>query len=359
MKSFIAVFLITTTFCIAQQRILVSPNNEVIKLEKGESAIEIINQQIEKNSGNHECPTGYWDFPYYTFGNQPDVPQLIYYQSIKQKDFISTWYTVPASGTIDTIFFFMGDLIGARDSCVWITIEQSKIFHSFGPGHTPYPPACIPWGYYISTYSPSGITPFLEWATDTTWISTIGESFPPSQSPAGWQLFGQGVGLGVTARPGINVVNIAGTGLAPILNRGESMLISMRAHGLWSLWEEKITQFGMIKNDFISDTLPSRAWVFYNRPDSLLCGYSNPPKGWWAISNNLPLIWYKMSAKTNIPPYIQRLEGGDVTHTLYSYSQVVTYEIYDCDHEFADSSGVASAFIQWAKAETYGIEFIQ
>jgi len=158
------------------------------------------------------------------FGVATDPPDT--FVNLYHKDLIGTWFVVPYSGTIDTVFFQVGNSVGAYDSILFIRIHHSNIEPGVGPGYS-YPDPPTKWGYRINTYdADQGISPYIEEATDTTWYSTID---PPSFDPFGLEIWGYG-GFPTTAHA--NQINFCDLGIfgGPSVTEGEVIFVTLRAN---------------------------------------------------------------------------------------------------------------------------------
>src|SRR5713101_2407592 len=174
-------------FAIAhsQQRLLVSPNSEIIPLKRNERMIAAAKLLRLTNPAATLCGNKF------TFGYPEELfPPNANFGAF-HKDVMGEWFIAPASGTIDTIFWEALGSVGALDSLVSVRIFKSNIYPGRGPGFRPYRPPCGPWGYYPSVYdSDQGITPFKDEATDTQWVSTTRPGDYVSFDPLGKLLWG-------------------------------------------------------------------------------------------------------------------------------------------------------------------------
>ena len=164
MKSYsVLVALLTSYTALSQERILISPQDEVIPLKRGESALQVARHHGLGQRSSGECTD------HFTFGfDEGRFPPNNNFGS-RHKDVVADWFIAPAAGTIDTIFWESLGSVGALDSLVSVRIFKSNIYPGRGPGNAPYPPPCVPWGYYVNDHdSDRHITPFRDEATDTT-----------------------------------------------------------------------------------------------------------------------------------------------------------------------------------------------
>jgi len=191
MKYFIALLVL---LCEAngQQRILVQPNNEIIRLNKSESALSILDKEVTKNK--RDCFSNL-----FRFGYSSDIyPSPAIFNSF-HKDVLGMWFVAPASGTINTLFCYIENVRNYY-SPLSIRIFESNIYPGHGPGFSPYPSPCMNWGYYLDSNDlDNGITPFRDRTTDTQWISTAPNSLT-TFDPLGNELLGDG-GFNIKVNP--------------------------------------------------------------------------------------------------------------------------------------------------------------
>lgn len=199
------------------------------------------------------------------------------------------WFVAPVTGTIDTIFWIMGDSVGAKDSTGYHRIHNSKITTSYGPGVNFDPPP-TPWGHFINTNDQDrGIAAFPDDATPvglSSWTSTI-PSGPETQPPflescCGW-------GFGITLHAGrINALTLLDGGSNLDITAGQNFFLSFRIKGSDVHVDDLPTQFRASHSKI---PYPSHSWTFFEH-DSVL----NPGavKGWWAVGGPNFNIWYSM-----------------------------------------------------------------
>ncbi|MBI4810206.1 MAG: hypothetical protein HY800_01935 [Ignavibacteriales bacterium] len=375
MKKMILFLLLFGQFAFAQQRVLVSPNGDVIRIKKGVSIKTAAEKLMRRapSSISGECTNEF------NFGFPVNVYDATIAHVGYHKDVMGQWFVAKASGTIDTVFWYNNwSEIGAKDSLVYVRIHESFIGPNYGPGIRPgpFPPPCQSWGYWKTTNdADNGVGAFIDDLSpteDTTWYSTIRDtnnSLPDTRPPFGLELFGQGVGLGITHRPGLNQANIEGTGLSPNIIKDDVFFVSFRIHSDnehkvndlptgFASWDGGITTTS-------DENYPSRNWKFYEHDSgpSNCAGdkRENVKRGWVARGNfnsddTLGVaainIWYSMTVTTNVPPIINSVEGGEPHNTFSTANQIITYEIWDCDPESLLRAGVATAIIRWSKATT-------
>ncbi|MBI5477001.1 MAG: hypothetical protein HY964_09745 [Ignavibacteriales bacterium] len=340
MKSIMLILLLCTSSVLAQeviplsdsQRLLLKKNNVIPKREN--NIVKFINGDCTKP----------------VFGFYDPLPNVSGYWGVKQGDVIGTWIVVPADGSIDTVYFHVGQNIGA-DSLVSIRLYNSNIGPHSGPGLPPYPPACTPWGYYFSQH----LNKAVPWKAslypedDTSWHSTVPIE-ENSFSPHRLSIFDMGYVPPVRVKPGINKLDLEGTGFAPDVKKGDVIFIDIQPLGVPS--ESSFTQFYFYEDETKSDSTPASTWIFYNNPipgwpncDTI----SNPPPGWYARSNYQPGIWIHVQTSSNTPPIIKQVVGGDARNTFSTNPISIEYDIYDCNYDTPAVAGVASAFIRWWK----------
>ncbi|MBI4548701.1 MAG: hypothetical protein HY707_12015, partial [Ignavibacteriae bacterium] len=359
MKKILIVLILTTT-AIAQERLLVSPDDEVIPLHQGESAFEVFRQRLLKPSSTVVC-SDQLIFP------PPCPPWSICLPPNNNifgafhKDVMAMRFTAPATGTIDTLYWLMFN-IGALDSVVVIRLFESNIYKGQGPGYPPYHPPCVPWGYYLNSSDlDQWIAPFRDEATDTNWISTYTPSTVQSFDPFGEELWGGG-GFPVRALPNsVKVLPMDVLGYKPTVQRSEEFFITMKVNSPpyhpdpkdsrteWSAHGLKVTP-----NDYY---YPSRVWKFYehDRGPSNCNGFplDSLRRGWYARGgstlDSLDVFvwdwWYSMTLIGNTPPNF--LSVDKLNNTLSTDEREIRAEIEDCNVANPESAGVASAILYY------------
>ena len=123
--------LLLCTMLSAQKKYLVSPNNEVIPLHRGVSAAQAIAQRTGINSPSSASSVCGFRF---TFGYPEDKFPANSNFGAYHKDVMAEWFQLPATGTIDTMFWEVLGSVGALDSVVYIRVHQSRIGPDYGPG---------------------------------------------------------------------------------------------------------------------------------------------------------------------------------------------------------------------------------
>lgn len=365
MKKFLLLFLVlfffVLTFSIngfAQQRILVSPNQEIIPLHNGEGAIHEIMKGMSKSDLKISsiCPGA---FP---FGFAPDQFPPNTQFTAGNGDVIGQWYVAAAPGTIDTIFWCMGGSIESYDSIVNVSVHVSTIGPDYGPGIRPGPfnPPCVPWGYWRSTndsISGLGISPFIELATDTEWISTYIPSSVGSRPPVGAELWSWPIHV----RPGINYAVMRDLQELKV-TKGQKFFISLSPspapYGiiLCPDWPCMTLFTGYAFTAVPGNKFyPSRDWKFYLRPKGPTACWGIPPdsikEGWVARGSEgdstsvfVFNIWYVQHITGNVPPRIEDIHPYITT----TDDQKFDFAVVDCNPAHPESTGVASVVAKWS-----------
>ena len=93
--------LFFSSILVAQKKYLVSPNQEVMPLEPGQSAEKLMNKYMQEKalSASAACGGG----AYFGFDPQHNPPTNRF--GFTHKTTMGEWFVAPASGTIDTFFF--------------------------------------------------------------------------------------------------------------------------------------------------------------------------------------------------------------------------------------------------------------
>ncbi len=367
---FLSALLFVFALCgisTAQQRFVVSPNQEVIPIPPGSSAQELIARRSRPTlPSNIQAPCS----GEAVFGYDPVHFPVDSRFGFSHKDVLGEWFVAPARGTIDTFYFYPNGSISAIDSEVIIRVLKSNLSPGHGPGYD-YPPPCRSWGYWFSSVDQeNSITPFLEDATDTTWHSTIelNGGTKPSFPPAGLSVWGLS-GIPIKLKP--NSINAVPTDLIPggfqikphapsvqdTIDVGEAFFFTLRMNSINELWaypDPMPTEFAASS----SGDFPARDWKFYEH-DSGPTWCSGTPasqikKGWVArgplgpapyTSGSAFSVWYVMTPSTNIPPSIYCSERLD--YTFSTDPRTVTADIVDCDAEQPPRAGVYNQYIRY------------
>ncbi len=261
--------LLVSGLSFAQQRYLVSPNQEVIPITKYDNASDLIkkrqSQSLSKKAPG-DCGTTF------LFGYDRDRYPSDSRFGAYHKDVMAQWYIAKASGEIDTVFWWdLAGENGAKDSLILLRILESKLGPDYGPGvgiHSSYAP-CQSWGYWYNTNdADQGVAAFPEDATDTTWQSTIKAGAPPTRPPWGDELWGFG-GYGKIHRQGLNfVAPRAETNIPLHVTVGQRFVISFIVNSenkhihndvatRWAAWGSD----GPVAST--DEDWPARNWKFY------------------------------------------------------------------------------------------------
>ncbi|TAK57924.1 MAG: T9SS type A sorting domain-containing protein, partial [Bacteroidetes bacterium] len=348
MKRILLFFVIVTSFVSAQQRYLVSPNNEAYPLQPNQPASQMIKQVLanEALQTNDNCSNVTFGFP-----PQEYIPSAVFNSS--QKDIMAMWFVAPATGTIDSIFWIAGEENSAKDSLLYIRVHESKIGPGSGPGYN-FPSGCQYWGYWISSNdNDNGLAAFPEDATDTTWISTINSPYI-SYPPFGDEIWGLG-GYPVISHPNtINSLSLADL-MVPSINKDDWFLISMRVNGVTPISYESATNF-IAFDETRGAPIPSRVWKFYERdnPNAFCGGLSFPKPGWVARGGQTADStsayawnwWYTMTVTSDLAPTIS--QTNELYHTTSLSQREVVVEVEDCNLAQPESAGVASAKLHFS-----------
>ena len=334
-----------------QERYLVSPTDEVVRLNPGDDAQQVIRQQT-RSSATQVC----FDKALYGF----DYWQANDYFGAKRGDVMGEWFVAKATGIIDTIIWVMGGDL-PTDSMVYVRVHRSFIGPDYGPGIRPGPfnPPCQKWGYWVNTNNPDGgTTAFPEEATDTTWHSTIEGSPVPSTPPIGEVLWGTG-GYPVPVHPWQYHYLPMDEFTGPIpVNAGDKFFISFEVRGQGTGW----TRFGGV--DYVAsppnEDYPSRLWKYYaNGGEGSTCGMAfldSVHRGWnarggfsYQDSTNVAVIrlMYTMVYTSNAPPVVYGVVP-EFSATFSTASQPVSAIIWDCNFATPPNAGVAGAGIRYS-----------
>ncbi|MBI3195077.1 MAG: hypothetical protein HYZ34_11530, partial [Ignavibacteriae bacterium] len=106
---------------ITQKRMVVTSDDNIVPLKKGESALNVVTGQTLRSTQTN-C-TGELEFGY----NKSEYPcnnNFIGYH----KDVWGQWFIAPAEGWIDSFYFSMADQNNMLDSTCLISIWKSNIY---------------------------------------------------------------------------------------------------------------------------------------------------------------------------------------------------------------------------------------
>ena len=366
-KMFLLLFFVCQ-IVVAQQRYLITPQQEVIPLTKTRNASHILSKKFHKSVTSTTTPCG----NQFTFGYTEDKFPPSIDHIAHHKDVMGQWYIAKATGTIDSLFWDAGPDTSILDgstlyNVLYIRIHQSVIGPTYGPGVRPGPfdPPCQNWGYWINIGdADQGVAAFPEDADPYPgpFHSTIahGTAGPP---------FGSGIwgfsGFPVTDHANtINSVAMLDDGFPCSVSVGQVFFINMRVGApnhhvvegssdgfTWLTWTSKVST--------ADENYPSRNWKFYEH-DSGPANCAGVPvddvkRGWVArggftVDDTLQVAalnwWYTMTVTSNTPPQIG---DYDTPHnTLSTGPQHVEVTADDCDPANVALAGVASASLNWA-----------
>jgi hypothetical protein len=354
-------FLLLSGTIIAQQKYLVSPNDEVIPLRRGESPRSI----MAKRTGNTTSSTLATCGTRFTFGYSETLYPATSNFGARHKDVMGEWFVAKATGTIDTLFWETLGSVGALDSTLYLRIFNSRIGPTYGPGVRPglYGPPCQNWGYYVNTNDhDQGIAAFKEDATDTTWHSTIAGSVPPTLPPFLNVILGGFAGIAYTDHAGqINHAALQDIGVPLNITVGQQFFVTLRVKGpdahpdpLDGRTEFAASGFHVDKSD---ESYPSRNWKFYEHDSgpSNCAGIPAPlvKRGWVArggfTDDSLDValfnFWYTMTVTTNAPPDVIQTE---ILHNTFDTgTRLFAAVIVDCDPAVPARAGVKQALVKW------------
>jgi hypothetical protein len=333
MKTLVFLILIFVTCLDAQHRVLVSPDGEIISLNKNESALEIANRNINLRSINVDCSN------YGTFGYPTDIDPFNgnggYLLSHKQV--WSMRFESPGTGIMDHLYFIVCPSWDGQYHEIPITVRifKSRIYPN--QEHMPISNTnYLPWGYYRNTNDPDqGITPYWDEATDTTWISTNKDS---TWYPLGEELWGMGgypMIINVDLSSHIIDLNLGGLlGENPYLEADESFVVCIR-NELDHLHDQTLSLGESIYSDHAK---PWRTWKF--------CEHELPwrPEGWVGMDGSLS-IWYSMMLNYPVPRMIPATEW--ITSGKYEGEQIKLNLMKFCKPEYIDSADIASVWVDY------------
>ncbi len=337
MKKLVLILMLFAATSFAQKRVLVSPYGDAIPIGKNEGAADILKRSMQKQSSSTMVCTDKATFGFTAAQNpNPTTNHIGFHQ-----DIMAMWYIAPASGTIDSIFWWASG-VGSLDSTVTLRLFESNIYPGSGPGYNGYPkPGRQCWGYFINTNDlDNGVAAFPEDATDTTWFSTV-PGATPSFTPMGEEIWGFGGVPAVVQANAINSYNLGVLG-EPSIAVGDPFFITIRVYGPHVPQAEEVSTgfFAMAE----TDSLATHNWKFYEHIVEIQPGFTCP--GWVARGDFNILFWYSMTVTTNIPPTFS--DFTDVENTLSTAPQPLQATIVDCNPEDALLAGVEDARIRYS-----------
>ncbi|MBI3189117.1 MAG: hypothetical protein HYZ33_00560 [Ignavibacteriales bacterium] len=362
----VLVTLLLVSVLMGQKRIVVTSDENVVPLRKGQSALKIATEQT-LHSTQTNC-TGELEFGY----NKSEYPcnnNFVGYH----KDVWGQWFIAPAEGWIDSFYFSMADQNNMLDSTCLIAIWKSNIYppmsrgqfdsslnldtHGRGPGWGQYNPPRHVWGYYLDSGNlDQGITPFKYRADDTQWIPTNMYDFEfgdtvPSFDPLGDELWGGG-GYAFKPSSGVNngVLNTIDLNVLPpkpYVLKGQPIFVTI----------EQLGEHVSSDNDYAATwcatrtglPTPTRNWKFYNHPAG------GGGAGWHARGEGSWVWSLVMTVQDNLPP--EFISVTQLLNTTSTEPRTVTVEIQDCNPGHPDEAGIASVMLyyrintgQWSNA---------
>ena len=282
---------------------------------------------------------------------------------------MAEWFQLPATGTIDTMFWEVLGSVGALDSVVYIRVHQSRIGPDYGPGENgsnPFRAPCQSWGYYKNTNDlDRKVTGFIDDATDTNWVSTIGAdalggalTLPVT---IGNSLWGGVLGIQHTQHSGkINYQSMLEYDTLKV-NKGDLVWLSQRVKGPAGHTSDDRTEWSAsgFRVTLDNENYPSRNWKFYEHDSgpSNCAGHNanSVSRGWVARGgfgdDSLDVAvfnyWYSMTVTSNVPPNVK---STDVVKSTFGNGPFpIESEIEDCDPSSPGTAAVVSAEIQWSR----------
>ncbi len=358
-------FLFLSGIAHAQKKkYLVSPSQEVIPLSKGESAAQV--SEFMKSFSRKASASCSEDI---TYGFDPEKFPFTDNFGFYHRNVCGQWFTIPADGNIDTVFFHTYNQVGpgpekpgSMDSTIYFRIFTSYLDETHGPGVSPeYRPPCTSWGYWVNTNdNDQGVAAFREDASDTTWIPTnlvMGdavESFPPFGNSI-WGLNGFPIDK---VRPN-SIIKVAMEDLQPLTVRaGDHIFVSFRIPSVQHLDEATQDIRFEIWASSLNVPYPPRDWKFYEHDSGPSPYCSGTPaekikRGWVARGvldttrgkSSAYDIWYMLAPTSNTAPVVSSVE--QVHTTTSTEPQVLSAIIYDCDAENPGRAGVAEALVRY------------
>ncbi|TAK53062.1 MAG: T9SS type A sorting domain-containing protein [Bacteroidetes bacterium] len=337
-----SLLIVLTSTLYSQKRILVSNYGDVVPLSKGESAAAAAAKRAGLAASSVACSNiGYFGF------DSAHYPVTQGNYGLHQ-DVMASWFTVPAAGVLDSIFWYMGTNVCAKDSLLYVRVFESNIYEGHGPGYdgypNPSPTTC--WGYFNNTNDiDNGIAAFPEDATDPNWISTVENAPATSWVPFGNELWGAG-GFPAKVHGGrVNFIDAEELPAIPTFAIGDHILITFKINGNHSEPCSGPSGNYTLFNAYgeIPDSL-THNWKFYEHQPDFIEGF--PCKGWVSRGDFHLIIWYSMVVTTNLPPNINSVTS--LEHTISTNPRTVTADIEDCDPGAPDSAGVDYAIIEYS-----------
>lgn len=344
--------LLASTLMLGQRKVVITSGGRVIPLQNGESSFDVaqrygIIRRTTASCGNTTV------FGYTNKAYPCNLPFVGYHH-----DVWGQWFLTPSSGSIDSIYIDANDQNEMTTGTAKIRIFNSNIFPGSGPGYGPYHVPRHSWGYYFKsnlTDEPggSGITPFKDYATDTTWIPTNipSDSLIPSGTPdsvasfdpLGDEIWGSGGWPHVFTINTVNGIGMLELGYEPAVVKNQAIFITV----------EQLGQHGTSGNAAQDNITNPATWCASNQ------GIPSPPvnwkfyehstagnRGWHARAEASWMWWMVMTVTGDTPPDILSLDR--LSHTLSMSTRTVNAEIQDCNPGHPDSAGVASVTMTYS-----------
>ena len=364
MKKILLLTLLSATLAGAQQRIVVSPNDEIVPLKRGEGSLEAVQRYMQHNK---ERATRTSCSNPMMFGRWWEEPTAFW--EMHHKDIFAQWFVAPADGVIDSIFVLLGSPVNA-DSTLFLRIMGSCIYNGSGPGYgqfAPYLPhwsgfdsnELIPicWGYFHNTndldgqaHNPeSGVAAFPQDATpsdSTAWVSSLSREFlfaPTTFPPTGGETWGlTGYPFNIHSN-GINTFDLHILD-APTVQAGQPVFVAFRvpsSSNVHSFRDDPMrTVVGVheLEPDLMAQ-YHGHSWKFYEHVGP--CG-----PGWVDPGNLEMLLWYSMTVTGNAPPRI--VDMTQLTSTFGGQARSLSADIEDCNFSHPGRAGVSTATLSYS-----------
>ncbi|MDI6766715.1 MAG: T9SS type A sorting domain-containing protein [Bacteroidota bacterium] len=332
MKKLFLIFLISTFSIFAQERVLISPDNDVIPLTKNQSSSELAKAMASKNINLVDCDNhGTFGYPTWLYNMQTNG--LI----MRHQEVYAMRFEAPEYGIIDSVFlvFTPSPYYDTADFLITPRMFKSNIHPN--QVHGVYTPDYLKWGYYLNTADlDGGIAPFLDEATNPNWISTNQDS---TWDPFGDEMWGLGgIPIPVHIGQSTQIFSIAMDlwGSEPYVHQGESFFFCFRNETLHNN-EIRATLGYTLLGERIK---PWRLWKFYE--------HRLPPalsQGWVALNAGNLNIWYTMKLNYPPPKFIPTkdwlVSGTD------AWTDIKLNILKFCKPEYLDSADIASVWVDY------------
>ncbi len=346
MKKILFILLVSSFSIFAQDRILISPDNDVIPLTKNQSASELAKGIGSKNINLVDCNNhGTFGYPPWLF--EMKTGGLI----MRHQEVYAMRFEAPENGIIDSVFlvFTPSPYFNSADFYISPRIFKSNIHPN--QIHGIYSPSYLAWGYYLNTSNPDGgIAPYLDEATNPNWIGTNQDS---TWDPFGDEMWGLGgIPIPVYLEQSTQIFSIATDlwGTEPSVHQGESFFFCFRNETSHN--NEIIATLGYT---LLGDrTKPWRLWKFYEHSSTT----TPRPKGWVALNTGNLNIWYTMKLNYAYPKFIPPKEW--VVSGTEAWTDIKLNILKFCKPEYLDSADIASVWVDyrfnygdWDSIQTY------